>query len=128
MELKNEIEELRKGFNTDSVEQALPDVKEYAARSTDSNEDTLQLKLMRLNAVARRTNHKDRELFLTTLQHFLCNKKHKRIASLITSLLSSPEEGKLYEKVQKFVKLYGDSESDQMSSKKQENSQEMRRR
>ena len=48
VELKNEIEELRKGFNMDSVEQALRNVKEYAVHSTDSNVDTLQLKLMGL--------------------------------------------------------------------------------
>lgn len=69
-ELKKEIDDLRKGLNTGSVEQALRDVKEYAARSGDLNVDTLQLKLMRLEEVARRMDHKDNELFSTVLQHF----------------------------------------------------------
>ena len=78
-ELKKEIDDLRKSLSTDSVEQALRGVKEYAARSSEVNVDTLQLKLMHLDEVARRANHNDRELFSTTLQHFLSNKQHKKI-------------------------------------------------
>ena len=121
-ELKKEIDDLKKGLNTGSVEQALRDVKEYAARSGDLNVDTLQLKLMRLEEVARRMDHKDNELFSTVLQHFLCTKKHKKIGSLITSMLATPVEAKAYEKFQKFVKIYGDVEEEKSSSKKEKSS------
>ena len=47
-----EIENLKKGINVDVVAQALRDVKEYAARSSEVNVDTLQLKLMHLDEVA----------------------------------------------------------------------------
>ena len=40
-ELKKEIDDLRKSLSTDSVEQALRGVKEYAARSSDVHVDTL---------------------------------------------------------------------------------------
>ncbi|CAC5421776.1 unnamed protein product [Mytilus coruscus] len=53
-QLKAEIELLKKGINVDVVEQALKEVKEYAARSREINVDTLQLKLMHLDEVARR--------------------------------------------------------------------------
>ena len=44
-----EIENLKKGINVDVVAQALRDVKEYAARSSEVNVDTMQLKLMHLD-------------------------------------------------------------------------------
>ena len=44
------------------MEFALRDVKEYAARSHDLNVDSLQLKLMHLEDLGRRTMHEDREL------------------------------------------------------------------
>ncbi|CAG2191969.1 unnamed protein product [Mytilus edulis] len=53
-QLKAEIELLKKGINVDVIEQALREVKEYAARSREINVDTLQLKLMHLDEVARR--------------------------------------------------------------------------
>ena len=59
LHVKKEIDDLRKGLNMGSVEQALRGVKEYAARSGDLSVDTLQLKLMRLEDVARRMDHKD---------------------------------------------------------------------
>jgi hypothetical protein len=41
------------------------------------------------------------------LQRFLCNKDQPRIGHLVTSLLCSPAEAKVYEKEQKFLKLHG---------------------
>ena len=38
---QKEIDDLRKSLSTDSVEQALRGVKEYAARSSDVNVDTI---------------------------------------------------------------------------------------
>lgn len=111
VELKKEIEDLPKSLNSDTVDQALREVKEYAARSAEVNVDTLQMKLMHLDEVARRTSHKDRELFSLTLQRFLCHKQHENIGFLITSLLSSPAETKLFEKEHKFLKLHGKDQS-----------------
>ena len=65
-----EIENLKKGINMDVVAQALRDVKEYAARSSEVKVDTMQLKLMHLDKVARRVNHSDKELFsLVTIRN-----------------------------------------------------------
>ncbi|CAG2203881.1 unnamed protein product [Mytilus edulis] len=105
--LKAEIELLKKGINVDVIEQALREVKEYAARSREINVDTLQLKLMHLDEVARRVGHQDRELYSMVLQRFLCHKNHERVGFLVTSLLSSPAETKLFEKEQKFLKIHG---------------------
>lgn len=105
-----EIEQLRKSMNTDMVSDALRGVKEYAAKSCEVNPDTLQLKLMHLDEVARRSNHPDRELFASVLQRFLCHKKHEKIGYLITSLLSTAAEARLFEKEQKFLKLHGSEE------------------
>ena len=116
-ELKKELDELRKNLSTDSVSHALREVKEYAARSSEVNVDTLQLKLMHLDEVARRTTHDERELYALTLQRFLCHKQHPKIGFLVTSLLSSPAETKLFEKEQKFLKIHGKDES-QVSAKK----------
>lgn len=107
IELRKEIEELKKSLHKDSVEQALREVKEYAARASEINVDTLQLKLMHLDEVARRANHDSRELYSITLQRFLCHKQNPQIGFLITSLLSTPAESKLFEKEQKFLKLHG---------------------
>ncbi|VDI71079.1 Hypothetical predicted protein [Mytilus galloprovincialis] len=106
-QLKAEIELLKKGINVDVIEQALREVKEYAARSREINVDTLQLKLMHLDEVARRVGHQDRELYSMVLQRFLCHKNHERVGFLVTSLLSSPAETKLFEKEQKFLKIHG---------------------
>jgi hypothetical protein len=57
--------------------------------------------------VARRVNHSDKELFSLVLQRFLCHKNHENIDFLVTSLLSSTAETKLFEKEQKFLKLHG---------------------
>lgn len=105
--MQKEIEDLKKNINSDSVEQALREVKEYSARSSDINVDTLQIKLMHLDEVARRSTHKDRELYSMVLQRFLCNKQHTKIGFLISSLLSSAAESKLIDKEQKFLKLHG---------------------
>ncbi|CAC5384717.1 RBBP6 [Mytilus coruscus] len=50
-QLLAEIELLKKGINEDVVEQALREVKEYAARSREINVDTLQLKLVHLDEI-----------------------------------------------------------------------------
>jgi hypothetical protein len=41
------------------------------------------------------------------LQRFLCNKDQPRIGHLVTSLLCSPAEAKVYEKEQTFLRLHG---------------------
>ena len=81
------------------------------------NVDTIQLKLMHFDEVARRTTHDERELYALTLQRFLYHKQHPKIGFLVTSLLSSPAETKLFEKEQKFLKIHGKDES-QVSAKK----------
>lgn len=93
-------------MNTDTVDHALREVKEYAARSSDLSIDSLQVKLMHLEEVARRASHKDRELYSMVLQRFLCNKQHPKIGFLISSLLSSAAESKLLDKEHKFLKLH----------------------
>ena len=99
------------------------EVKEYAARASEINVDTLQLKLMHLDKVARRASHDNRELYALTLQRFLCHKQNPKIWFLITSLLSSPAETKLFEKEQKFLKLHGKQDTQQAC--KRENKEEI---
>ncbi|KAK3086384.1 hypothetical protein FSP39_017669 [Pinctada imbricata] len=120
-ELKEQIDELRLMMNTDSVAHALRDVKEYAARSSELNVDTLQLKLMHLDDIGRRTSHEDKDLFSSVLQRFLCHKSNPKIGFLVTSLLCTPAESKLYEKEQKFLKLHGKVESSSDKSKESTN-------
>ncbi|CAC5425655.1 unnamed protein product [Mytilus coruscus] len=67
----------------------------------------MQLKLMHLDEVARRVNDSNRELYSMVLQRFLCHKNHEKIGFLVTSLLSSPAETKIFEKEQKFLKVHG---------------------
>ena len=86
---------------------ALREVKEYAARANEINVDTVQMKLMHLDEMGRRFDHGDKELYSLVLQRFLCNKDQPRIGHLVTSLLCSPAEAKVYEKEQKFLKLHG---------------------
>lgn len=119
-ELLIEIENLKKGLNIDVVAQALREVKEYAARSSEINVDTMQLKLMHLDEVARRVNDSNRELYSMVLQRFLCHKNHDKIGFLVTSLLSSPAETKIFEKEQKFLKVHG-SDKEKVSDESQQN-------
>ena len=98
---------MRQSLSTDTVAQALREVKEYASRAEDINVDSLQMKLMHLDEMGRRYNHTDKELYSLVLQRFLCNKSQPRIGHLITSLLCSAAEAKIYEKEQKFLKLHG---------------------
>ena len=98
-------------MNTDTIAHALRDVKEYAARSSDLNVDTLQVKLMHLDDIGRRTSHDDKELYSSVLQRFLCHKSNPRIGFLVTSLLSTPAESKLFEKEQKILKLHGKNDT-----------------
>lgn len=123
-DLVKQIEELKKSLNKDSVEQALREVKEYAARSSELNVDSLQIKLMHLDEVARRASHESRELYALTLQRFLCHKNNPNIGFLITSLLSSPAESKLFEKEQKFLKLHGKGSQSLKSDSKQDKEKE----
>ena len=76
------------------------------ARSKDLNTDTLQMKLMHLDEIGRRTQHADRELFSIVLQRFLCHKSHAGIGFLVSSLLVSFTEARLLEKEHKFLKLH----------------------
>jgi len=115
-----EIENLKKGLNVDVVAQALREVKEYAARSSEINVDTMQLKLMHLDEVARRVNDSNRELYSMVLQRFLCHKNHDKIGFLVTSLLSSPAETKIFEKEQTFLKVHG-SDKEKVSDESQQN-------
>lgn len=64
------------------------------------------MKLMHLDEVARRTRHADRELYSLVLLRFLNHKDKKNIGFLITSLLSTQAESRIFEKEQKFLKLY----------------------
>ncbi|CAC5415732.1 unnamed protein product [Mytilus coruscus] len=113
------------GINVDvvHVEQDLREVKEYAARSREINADTLQLKRMHLDEVARRVCHQDRELYSMVLHRFLCHKHHERVEFLVTSFLSSPAENKLqvFEKEQKFLKVHG---NENLSTKQQKDETE----
>lgn len=106
VQLQKELDELRKEVSGDTVERALREVKEYASRSNDLNIDTLQMKLMHLDEVARRIQHPERELYSLVLLRFLNHKDKRNIGFLITSLLSTQAESRIFEKEQKFLKLY----------------------
>ena len=94
-------------MSVDNVANALREVKEYAARANEINVDTLQMKLMHLDEMGRRFDHGDKELYSMVLQRVLCNKDQPRIGHLVTSLLCSPAETKVYEQEQTFLKLHG---------------------
>ena len=86
---------------------ALRDVKEYAGRTHDVNVDTLQLKLMHLDDLGRRTQHDDKDLFSKVLERFMVRKKHPEVGSLVSSLLSSNVDARVFDKEHKFLKLHG---------------------
>lgn len=94
-------------MSVDNVADALREVKVYAAWANEVNVDTLQMELMLLDEMDRRFDHGDKKLYSLVLKHFLCNKDQPRIGHLVTSLLSSPAEVKVYEKEQQFLKLHG---------------------
>ena len=94
-------------MSVDNVANVLHEVKEYAARANEINVDTFQMKLMHLDEMGRRFDHGDKELYSMVLQRFLCNKDQPRIGHLVTSLLCSPAEAKVYEKEKKILKLHG---------------------
>jgi hypothetical protein len=94
-------------MSVDNVANVLHEVKEYAARANEINVDIFQMKLMHLDEMGRRFDHGDKELYSMVLQRFLCNKDQPRIGHLVTSLLCSPAEAKVYEKEKKFLKLHG---------------------
>ena len=102
VELRKEIDEMKKSMNIDAVFSVLHEVKEYSTRTSEFNVDTLQLKLMHLDEIARRNQHPDRDLYSSALERFLCHKKHPKIGFLISSILSNPSETKILKKEQKF--------------------------
>lgn len=122
-DLRKQIQELRGMIETDSVQNALREVKEYAAKSNELNVDTLQLKLMHLDDMGRRTRHEDRELFSSVLQRFLCHKSNPKIGFLVSSLLCTPAESKVFEKEQKFLKIHGNQESNKKTEETQQSDQ-----
>ena len=108
IDLRKEFDDLKKkSLNKDTVEFALRDVKEYAARSNDVNVDTLQIKLMHLDEVGRRTQQDDRELYSKVLERFIFHKTFKKVGLLVSTLLSTSTDARLYDKEHKFLKLYG---------------------
>ena len=60
----------------------------------------MSMKLMHLDEMGRCFDHGDKELYSIVLQRVLCNKDQPRIGHLVTSLLCSPAEAKVYEKEQ----------------------------
>ena len=106
-DLRKEFDDLKKWLNKDTVEFALRDVKEYATRSNDVNVDTLQMKLMHLDEVGRRTQHDDRELYSKVLERFIFHKTLKKVGLLVSTLLSTSTDARLYDKEHKFLKLHG---------------------
>ena len=128
-DLMKEIESLKKSVQKDLVEQALREVKEYAGRSAELNVDTLQMKLMHLDEVARRVSHENRELYALALQRFLDHKENKKVGFLVSQLLSTPTESKLYDKEHKFLKLCGkevQSKTEVKTEKEKEKPKEMK--
>ena len=125
-ELQKQLDEMRKSLHVDSVTQALRDVKEYASRASDLNVDSLQLKLMHLDEVARRYDHTDKELYATVLNRFLCYKAHPKIGFLVTSLLCTSAEQRVYEKEQKFLKLHGQVEKKEKKESPSQGLEDMR--
>ena len=111
---------MRKSLSVDSDAHALRDVKEYAARANEINTDTLQMKLMYLDEMGSKFDYADKELYSLVLQRFLCNKSQPRIGHLVTSLLCSPGEARVYEKEQKFLKLHGKPEGQITNDSSQE--------
>ena len=105
--MKQQIQELKNSTSVDNVANVLHEVKEYVARANEINVDTFQMKLMHLDEMGRRFDHGNKELYSMVLQRFLCNKDQPRIGHLVTSLLCSPAEAKVYAKEQTFLKLHG---------------------
>lgn len=123
-DLRKEFEELKKSLNKDTVAFALRDVREYAARSHDINVDTLQLKLMHLDEVSRRSQHEDKDLFSRVLERFLCHKSHPQVGLLVSTLLSSSTDARLFDKEHKFLKLHGEDKKKAEAEKSKKTSSE----
>ena len=82
---------IKEVFEQGTVDFALKDVKEYAARTHARTHDlnSLQLKLMHLEDLGRHTLHEDSKLYSKVLERFQVRKDHPEVGSIILTLLSS---------------------------------------
>ena len=105
--IKKMVKQQQEAGKKDNIDHALRAAKEYAARSQDLNIDTLQMKLIRLDELARRHDHHDKERISFILQRFLYHKHENKVGLLVATLLSSKTEAAIFEKEQKFFKVHG---------------------
>ena len=91
------------------VERARREVKEEATKGAKADMEVLHGKLLHLENVARKGDHKDKDKFTIVLSRFVAHKgKPSFAASLMLTLLSTKEEATIYEKEQKMIKRFGD--------------------
>ena len=84
------------------VERARRDVKEEATKGAKADMEVLHGKLLHLENVARKGDHKDKDKFTIMLSRFVVHKgKPSFAASFMLTLLSTKEEATIYEKEQK---------------------------
>ena len=71
--------------------------------------EVLHGKLLQLENVARKADHKDKDKFTLVLSRFVAHRgKPSFAASLMLTLLRTKEEAAIYEKEQKMIKWFGD--------------------
>ena len=80
--IKKMVKQQQEASKKDNIDHTLRAAKEYAARSQDLNIDTLQMKLIRLDELARRHDHHDKERISFTLQRFLYHKHEDKVGFL----------------------------------------------
>ncbi len=91
-----------------SLEKQLQEVKDYAS-SREVNPDTLYSKLVRLEEMARKTNHKQRNKFHISISRFLAQKEvltPRALGDLVVSFLATPDEITILERERKITKRF----------------------
>ena len=104
--LRKLVEEQKKASAGSALDVALRDVKEYASRKFDLNDDILHSKLIQLDNVARASNHPSQETYSYVLQRFIHNKGLPNVGMLVASLLSTKIEAGILERENKFLKSH----------------------
>ena len=107
--MENQLEQQKNKDELSEVERARREVKEEATKGIKADMEVLHGKLLHLEHVARKGDHKDKDKFTLVLSRFVAHKgKPSFAASLMLTLLSTKEEAAIYEKEQKMIKRFGD--------------------
>ena len=116
--MEEQLKQQTKKDGLTEVERARREVKEEATKGEKADMEVLNAKLLHLENVARKSDHKDKDKFTIVLSRFVAHKgKPSFAASLMLTLLSTKEEATIYEKEQKMIKRFGEGALPSSSSK-----------